>query len=40
MLRDRMTPARHDRDGNDMLLKGLYFDEPEWAVHVFQIVAA
>jgi glycosidase len=37
-LRDRMTPASYDRDGNDLLLKGLYLDEAEWAYHVFQIV--
>ena len=39
LLRDLMSPARYDRDGNDLRTKGLYLDEVEWAYHVFQMIA-
>jgi glycosidase len=39
-LRDLMSPARYDRDGNDLRTKGLYVDEAEWAYHVFEMVGS
>jgi glycosidase len=38
LLRDLMSPVRYDRDGNDLLTKGLYLDEAEWAYHVFEMM--
>jgi hypothetical protein len=35
-----MSPVRYDRDGNDLLAKGLYLDEAEWAYHVFEMIGS
>jgi hypothetical protein len=37
-LVDAMSPARYDRDGNDLLSRGLYLDLPPWSYHVFEVV--
>ncbi len=34
---DLMGPASYDRDGNDLMLRGLYLDLPPWSFHVFEI---
>ena len=39
-LRDLMGPASYDRDGNDILSRGLYLDLPPWGYHVFEITSA
>ena len=39
-LEDLMGPARYDRDGSDLLSRGLYLDVPAWGYHVFQETAA
>ena len=36
-FQDLMGTARHDRDGNDLLARGLYLDLPPWGYHVFDI---
>jgi hypothetical protein len=36
-LEDAMGPARYDRDGSDLLARGLYLDLPPWGHHVFTI---
>jgi glycosidase len=40
VLRDLMGPARYDRDGDGMVNQGLYLDLPDWAYHVFELVAS
>ena len=35
-----MGPASYDRDGNDILSRGLYLDRQAWGYHVFQITSA
>lgn len=40
LLRDLLTPARYNRDGNDLFTNGLYLDEAEWAYHVFQMIGS
>jgi hypothetical protein len=37
-LRDLMTPASYDRDGDSLAARGLYVDMPAWGYHVFEIV--
>ena len=32
---DRMGPACFDRDGTDLIARGLYLDMPAWEYHVF-----
>ncbi|HXG10075.1 MAG TPA: alpha-amylase family glycosyl hydrolase [Gemmataceae bacterium] len=39
LLRDRMGPARYERDGTELATRGLYLDVPEWHYHVFDMVA-
>lgn len=34
-LKDRMGEANYDRDGADLLARGLYLDLPPWHYHVF-----
>jgi hypothetical protein len=34
---DLMSPARYDREGNDLLARGLYLDVPPWHYHVFDV---
>jgi hypothetical protein len=36
-LNDLMSPAGYDRDGNDLLSRGLYLDLPPWGYHVFEV---
>jgi glycosidase len=36
-LRDLMGEVNYDRDGNDLLSKGLYLDIPGWKYHVFEM---
>jgi hypothetical protein len=38
VLRDLLSPAKYDRDGDDLLRRGLYLDLPEWGNHVFDVV--
>jgi hypothetical protein len=40
LLRDRMSPVRYERDGNDLAGRGLYLDLPEWHYHVFEVLPA
>lgn len=37
LLRDLMGTAWYEREGRDLLRKGLYLDMPQWALHVFQL---
>jgi hypothetical protein len=39
-LRDLMSPASYDRDGSDLLSRGLYLDLPPWGYHVFDVSPA
>jgi hypothetical protein len=32
-----MSPAVYDRNGDDLLLPGLYLDMPPWGYHVFDV---
>src|SRR4029450_6854317 len=36
-LRDLMSPASYDRDGGELLSRGLYLDLPPWGYHVFDV---
>jgi hypothetical protein len=36
-LVDLMSPAQYDRDGSDLVSRGLYLDIPPWSYHVFVI---
>jgi hypothetical protein len=36
-MRDRLSEASYDRDGNDLARRGLYFDMPAWRVQVFEV---
>jgi hypothetical protein len=38
LFRDRLGPARYERDGTDMANRGLYLDMPEWHYHVFDVL--
>ena len=35
MLRDLMSDARYEREGDDLLNRGLYLDLSAWGFHVF-----
>jgi hypothetical protein len=37
-LMDLMGPASFDRDGQDLVARGLYLDMPPWGYHVFELV--
>ena len=39
-LKDLMGAATYDRDGSDLLSRGLYLDVPAWSYHVFEMIAA
>jgi hypothetical protein len=39
-LRDLMGPARYERNGTELLSRGLYLDLPPWAYHVFDVARA
>jgi len=38
IFRDLMSSAVYERDGNDVMSRGLYLDLPEWGFHVFEVV--
>jgi glycosidase len=38
-LKDLMGPASFDRDGSDLISRGLYLDMPPWGYHVFEMIA-
>jgi len=38
-LTDQMGPAQYDRQGDDILSRGLYLDLPAWGCHVFDLSA-
>jgi hypothetical protein len=35
MLQDLMSDAGYEREGDDLLNRGLYLDLPAWGFHVF-----
>jgi glycosidase len=37
LLRDLMSPAHYERNGDELAGRGLYLDLPEWGYHVFEI---
>jgi alpha amylase-like protein len=39
-FKDLMSPASYDRDGNDLLSRGLYLDLPAWGYHAFEIISS
>jgi hypothetical protein len=39
-LADLMNPANYDRDGSELLSRGLYLDLPPWGYHVFDVMAS
>ncbi|MFM0667096.1 alpha-amylase family glycosyl hydrolase [Paraburkholderia sediminicola] len=39
-MKDIMGPASFDRDGNDLISRGLYLDLPPWSYHVFEMTAS
>jgi len=38
-FRDLMSAADYDRDGNDLVERGLYLDLPGWGFHVFEVAS-
>jgi len=36
-LQDLMGSAVYERNGDDLLLPGLYLDMPPWGYHVFEV---
>ena len=38
-LRDLTGPATYDREGGDVVSRGLYLDLPAWGYHVFELTA-
>jgi hypothetical protein len=38
-LQDLMSPAVYERNGDELLAKGLYLDMPAWGYHVFKLSA-
>ena len=36
-LKDLMGSISYDRDGDDLLSRGLYLDVPAWGYHVFAL---
>ncbi len=38
-LKDLVGPASYDRDGSDLLSRGLYLDLAPWGYHVFEVTA-
>jgi hypothetical protein len=39
-LTDMMGPASFDRDGGELVSRGLYLDLPAWGYHVFEVSAS
>jgi hypothetical protein len=35
-----MGPTSLDRDGNDLISRGLYLDLPPWGYHVFELTSS
>ena len=40
LLRDLMSPAQYERDGDDLTAHGLYLDMPQWGFHLFEMAKA
>lgn len=40
VLRDLLGPDRYERDGSDLLARGLYLDMPAWGYHAFAMQGA
>ena len=40
LLEDRLSSATYDRNGDDLLARGLYLDLPAWGYHVFDVTGA
>jgi hypothetical protein len=38
-LEDLTGPARYDRDGSELVSRGLYLDLPAWGYHAFDVTA-
>jgi Alpha amylase, catalytic domain len=38
-LKDLMGAASHERNGDDLVARGLYLDVPAWGYHVFEVTA-
>jgi hypothetical protein len=38
-LKDMMSAASYERDGSDLVSRGLYLDMPPWSYHVFDMTA-
>jgi len=38
-LQDLLTDTQYDREGNDLLARGLYLDEPPWSAQVFALTS-
>ena len=36
-FKDLMGPASYDRDGDELLSRGLFLDVPAWGYHVLEI---
>ena len=36
-LKDLLSDAQYDRDGNELESRGLYLDVPPWQAHVFAL---
>jgi hypothetical protein len=36
-LKDLLGPASYDRDGSDLVSRGLYLDVPAWSYHAFDL---
>ena len=36
-FRDLMSDASYERDGNEILSKGIYLDLPAWGFHIFEL---
>ena len=39
-LKDLLGPASYDREGSDLVSRGLYLDLPPWGYHVFEVAPA
>jgi hypothetical protein len=37
LLQDLMSTTVYERDGSDLVARGLYLDMPAWKYHVFRI---
>jgi glycosidase len=38
VLRDLLSPARYEREGNELISRGLYLDLPAWGHHLFEVI--